>query len=243
MGNWLATTQWSQVLAARDGSDTEARRALEGLCQTYWSPLYAYARSLGHDADDAQDLTQGFFAHLLEKEILQRVEPSKGRFRSFLLVSLKNFIAHQHRKEGTLKRGGGTTTIALDIGDVEETLAAPPVQGMTPDQVFEYRWGLTLLERALERLRAEWSETERLQLFEGLLPHLTGQDPRDPMAEIGAGLGMTETATRGAMYRLRQRYGQIVRAEIGETVADAAEIDAEVRHLLAVIKPWGGVRA
>ena len=105
MGNRLATTQWSQVLAARDGSDTEARRALEGLCQTYWSPLYAYARSLGHDADDAQDLTQGFFAHLLEKEILQRVEPSKGRFRSFLLASLKNFIAHQHRKESTLKRG------------------------------------------------------------------------------------------------------------------------------------------
>lgn len=238
MGNRVATTQWSQVLAARDGSDTQARRALEGLCHTYWSPLYAYSRSLGHDADEAQDLTQGFFTHMLEKDLLQGVEPSRGRFRSFLLISLKNYIAHQHRSRNTLKRGGGTTTIALDVGDVEETLIAPPIQSMTPEEVFEYRWGLTVLERALHRLRSEWDEQERRKLFDGLLPHLTGQDPRVPIRKVGAELGMTETAARGAMYRLRQRFGQLIRAEIGEIVAEEADIDAEARHLLAVIKPW-----
>lgn len=226
------------MLAARDGSDTEARRALEGLCQTYWPPLYAYVRSLGHDADDALDLTQGFFTHLLEKEILQSVEPSMGRFRSFLFASIKHFVAHHHRKGRALKRGGGTRTVSLDTSVVEDQLARAPIEGMTPEQTFEYRWGLTVLEQALNCLESEWGDDKRLPLFEGLRPHLTGQEPRVPFRQIGDELGMTETAMRGAMYRLRQRYGELIRAEIAETVADSGDVDDEVRHLLGVIRPW-----
>jgi len=226
------------VLAARDGSEVEARRALEGLCQTYWPPLYAYVRSLGHDADDALDLTQGFFTHLLEKDILQSVEPSTGRFRSFLFASIKHFVAHHPRKGRALKRGGGTTTVSLDSQVAESQLARAPIEGMTPEQAFEYRWGLTVLEQALARLRSEWIESDRESLFEGLQSHLTGQEPRVPFRQLGDELGMTETATRGAMYRLRQRYGQLIRAAIAETVADSADVDGEVRHLLGVIKPW-----
>ena len=236
----LATTQWSQVLAARDGAGTEARQALKGLCQTYWLPLYAYARSLGNDPERAEDLTQSFFAHLMEKDILQSVEPARGRFRSFLLASFKHSIAHHHRRDKTLRRGGGTSTLSLDSAAAESSLAHTPIKGMTPEQAYEYRWGLTVLEQAIERLRAEWSAADRERLFEGLHPHLTGQEPRVPFREVGDDLGMTETATRGAMYRLRQRYGQLIRAEIAETVANADEVDDEVRHLLAVIRPWEG---
>ena len=234
----LATTQWSRVLAARDGSETEARRALEGLCKTYWLPLYAYARSLGHSAEDASDLTQGFFAYLVEKEILQSVDPSLGRFRSFLFASIKNFIAHHHRKEGALKRGGGATTVSLDSAAAEDGITSVPIDTMTPEQVFEYRWGLTVVERALDRLAAEWSEEPKSRLFDRLKPHLTGQEPRIPFREIASDLEMSDVATRGAMYRLRKRYGQLIRAEIAETVADEGDIDDEVRHLLSVIGPW-----
>ena len=234
----IATTQWSQVLAARDAAGTEARQALEGLCQTYWLPLYAYARSLGNDPDRAEDLTQGFFAYLLEKDILQSVEPTKGRFRSFLLASFKHFAAHQHRSDATLKRGGGTTTFSLDSTAAEDHLGQPPAKGMTPEQAFEYRWGLTVLELAIERLRSEWIEAGKGELCESLLPHLTGQEPRIPFREVGEELRLSETATRGAMYRLRQRYGQLIRAQVAETVADTAEVDDEVRHLLGVIRPW-----
>jgi RNA polymerase sigma-70 factor (ECF subfamily) len=226
------------VLAARDGSETEARGALESLCQTYWSPLYAYARSLGHDADEASDLTQGFFAYLVEKEILQSVDPAAGRFRSFLFASIKHFIAHHHRRERALKRGGGTTTISLDSRSDDERLAGLQMDTMTPEQVFEYRWGLTVLERALSRLQSEWSDETKARLFESLKPHLTGQEPRIPFREIAVDLEMTDVAVRGAMYRLRQRYGQLIRLEIEETVADSADVDDEVRHLLSVIGPW-----
>jgi len=235
----LATTQWSRVLAARDGSETEARHALEGLCQTYWLPLYAYARSLGHNAEDASDLTQGFFAYLVEKEILQSVDPSLGRFRSFLFTSIKHYIAHENRKQRALKRGGGTPTISLDSRPDEDRLAGLPMETMTPDQIFEYRWGLTVVERALDRLESEWGDDARATLFNRLKPHLTGQEPRVPFREIAADLGMTDVAIRGAMYRLRQKYGQLIRAEIADTVTDSAAVDDEVRHLLSVIGPWG----
>lgn len=234
----VATTQWSQVLAARDGSETEARRALESLCETYWLPLYAYARSLGHDSDKSRDLTQGFFTHLVEKNILQSVEPSLGRFRSFLFASIKHFIAHHHRKERALKRGGGTSTISLDSTAGEDGMTNVPIDTMTPEQVFEYRWGLTVVERALDRLASEWGEENRARIFERLKPHLTGQEPRVPYREVAADLQMSDVAIRGAMYRLRQRYGKLIRAEIAETVADPADVDDEVRHLLTVIGPW-----
>lgn len=193
----IASTHWSKVLAARDGTDSEARRALEELCTTYWMPLYAYSRGLGHDPDQAEDLTQGFFTYLLDKEILRSVDPEKGRFRSFLFASIKHFIAHQHRKEQTLKRGGETTTIPIDSHDAERSLAEAPTEHMDPERAFEYHWGLTVLRGALERLRADWQARDNGALFEALVPHLTGSEPRRPLKELGAALGLSETATRG----------------------------------------------
>ena len=153
MGDKVATTQWSQVLAARDGSDTEARAALESLCQTYWQPLYAYIRHQGSSPDEASDLTQGFFAEFLEKEFLADVDPSKGRFRAFLLASLRHFLSHQRDHAGSLKRGGGTTTLSLDVDAGEARYSIQPSKTMTPEDVFELRWAMTVLDRAMDRLR------------------------------------------------------------------------------------------
>ena len=234
----LTTTQWSQVLAARDGSETEARHALEGLCRTYWLPLYAYVRSLGNDEDRAEDLTQGFFTYLLEKDILQSVERSKGRFRSFLLASIKHYIAHDYRSHRALKRGGGIAPLSLDTPSAEDLLAPRAIEEMTPEQVFEHRWGLTTLERALDRLRSEWEGRDRGEVFTRLEPHLTGREPRVPFQQISEELGMSANATRGAMHRLRQRYGQLIREEIADTLAEVSDVDDEVKYLLGVIKPW-----
>ena len=238
MGDRFTTTQWSLVLAAQDGAGTRARRALTDLCDAYWFPLYAYVRSRGNDPDQARDLTQGYFAHLLEKEILKGVEPSAGRFRAYLLASMKHFLSHEYRKERTLKRGGGTDTISLDARRAEDRWAQEPSDRLDPEQVFERRWALTILERALDRLGSERADMDQDQQFELLSPHLTGQHPRIPFREVASSLEMTETAVRGAMYRLRQRYGQLIREEIAETVADREDVDDEVRHLLAVVGPW-----
>jgi RNA polymerase sigma-70 factor (ECF subfamily) len=238
VGARFATTQWSQVLAARDPTDTESRRALASLCEAYWYPLYAYVRSQGHDPEESRDLTQAYFGYLLEKNILEDVEPSKGRFRSFLLASLKHFVANELRREHTLKRGGGTQTISLDTAEAENRYGLEPVDRLTSEQVYEHRWALTVLERSLARLKAAWSEGERERQFEHLKPHLTGQEPRIPYREVAAELGMTEVALRGAMHRLRQRFGELIRDEIAETVANPNEVDDEVRHLLAVVGPW-----
>ena len=238
MGARFATTQWSQVLAARDPTGTESRQALAALCEAYWYPLYAFVRSQGHDPDESRDLTQAYFAYLLEKNILEDVDPSAGRFRSFLLATLKHYVAKERRKQGTLKRGGGTQTISLDAEDAETRYGFEPADQLTPEQVYENRWALILLERALEHLNAEWKDSERLKQFEHLKPHLTGQEPRIPFREVAAELEMTEVAVRGAMHRLRQRFGQFIRDEIADTVASPDEIDDEVRYLLAVVGPW-----
>ena len=237
----FATTQWSQVLAARDATGTKSRQALAALCEAYWYPLYAYVRSplcQGHDPDESRDLTQAYFAYLLEKNILEDVEPSKGRFRSFLLASLKHFVANELRKERTLKRGGGTQTLSLDTEAAENRYGLEPVERLTPEQVYEHRWALTVLERAGERLNAEWAEGERARQFEHLKPHLTGQEPRTGYRELASELGMTQVALRGALHRMRQRFGELIRDEIAGTVANPDEVDDEVRHLLAVVGPW-----
>lgn len=232
----LATTQWSQVLAARDGSETEARQALETLCQTYWLPLYAYARSLGHDADESRDLTQGFFSYLLEKEILQSVDPSAGRFRSFLFASIKHFISGQDRKERRLKRGGGTTTISLDLEAGEERFAAHPVEKLTPQDIFEHRWAVTVLDRAMGRLERESGSSDGEDQFRSLKPYLTSQGPQVPYREVATTLGMSEGAVKVAVHRLRKRFGQYLRLEIAETVVDPADVNDELRHLLQVVR-------
>jgi len=240
MSDRVATTQWSQVLAARDGSDTEARAALESLCQTYWQPLYAYIRHQGSSPDEAKDLTQGFFTEFLEKDLLADVDPSKGRFRAFLLASLRHFLAHERRRERTLKRGGGTSTVSLDTDEGEEAYAVQSAEQLTPIDVFEQRWATTVLERAMTRLQHDSEASGDDSHFERLKQYLTSAEPLAPYREVADVLRLTEGAVATAVHRLRQRYGKCLRAEIAETVADPAEIDDELRHLLATVRPQPG---
>jgi DNA-directed RNA polymerase specialized sigma24 family protein len=235
MTNPFATTQWNVVLAARDGTATEARRALELLCEAYWYPLYAFVRRRGHEADEARDLTQAFFADLLGRDFLGAVDRSKGRFRSFLLASLEHFLSHERDKAHALKKGGGVPPLSLDAAMAETRYSHEPADRVTPETVFERRWGLTVMERAMERLRTESAEDQR---FERLRPYLTGSDEHTPYKEAAEALAMTETAVKAAVHRLRQRFGRLLREEIAQTVADPAEVDDELRHLLAVVRPW-----
>jgi RNA polymerase sigma-70 factor (ECF subfamily) len=234
----VATTQWSQVLAARDGSDTEARRALESLCQTYWQPLYAYIRHQGYEPDEAGDLTQAYFTEFLEKDFLADVDPEKGRFRSFLLSSLRHFLSHERSRSLALKRGGGTLTLSLDTDGAEERYLQEPATGRSPEEVFERRWALTVLGKALASLRRASAAEGQRRSFETLKPYLTGEEPTRPYREVAEELGMTEMAVRKAVHRLRRRFGKVLRAEIAETVADEEAIDVEVRHLLTIIGSW-----
>ena len=231
-----ATTQWSQVLAAKDGSDTEARAALESLCQTYWQPLYSYVRHQGSSPDEARDLTQGFFAEFLEKDFLANVNPDKGRFRSFLLASLRHFLSHERDRERALKRGGGTKTLSLDVETGEAGYATRPESAATPEEVFERRWAATVLDRAMDRLRAESLESRDISHFETLKRYLTSGEAPKRYREVAEELGMTEGAVAAAVARLRRQFGRCLRAEVAEIVINPAEIDDELRHLLAVVQ-------
>jgi RNA polymerase sigma-70 factor (ECF subfamily) len=233
----VATTQWSQVLAARDGSDTQARAALESLCQTYWQPLYAYIRAQAYGPDEARDLTQGFFTEFLDKDFLSSVDPDKGRFRSFLLASLRHFLSHERDRERALKRGGGTTTLSLDLETGEENYRLQVSEEMTPEDVFERRWALTVLDRAVGRLERESDEAGTSFQFGHLQQYLTGEGVPPSYRETATALGMSEAATKSAVQRLRRRLGRCLRTEIAETVADPADVDDEVRNLLSKLRP------
>ena len=238
MSHRFATTQWSIVLAAKEGTETEVRQALEFLCNAYWYPLYAFLRRNGQGPEEARDLTQAFFAELLEKHRLQAIDPSKGRFRSFLLASLKNFLSHEYEKAQTLKRGGDVQTVSMDAAGAEVRYKLEPVESLTPEQVFERRWGLTMMERAMHRLEAESVSGGAPEQFEQPKHYVTGSGADTPYREAAERLGMNEGAVKTAVHRMRKRYGRLLREEIGETLADPAEIDDEVRHLLNVIRPW-----
>jgi RNA polymerase sigma-70 factor (ECF subfamily) len=225
-------TRWSIVLAAKGGDGTLGRDALEILCTTYWYPLYAFLRRAGRSPHDAQDLTQGFFAHLLGKGGLGTVERAKGRFRTFLLASLKNFLADELDRAQAQKRGGGHCAISLDAVDAEERYAVEPRDELSPDRLFDRRWAVTVIEQALAKLGAEFAASGKGALFAALKPLLTAAVAAPPYAEIGAAFGMNEGAVKTAVHRLRQRYGAALRAEIAETVGTASEVDAELRHLL-----------
>ena len=233
----VATTQWSQVLAARDGSDTEARQALEELCQTYWLPLYAYVRRQGESPEDARDLTQAYFTELLDKDFLASVDPSKGRFRAVLLASLRNFLSHHREREGALKRGGGAVTFSLDVDTGERAYEIELDRQTSPEDVFEYRWAMTVFDRALGRLEQQSIESGTRERFDHLKTYLTSADRDIPYREVATTLGVTEAAVNSAVQRLRKRLGRCLRDEIAQTVVSPTEIDDEVRHLLAVIRP------
>ena len=231
----VATTQWSQVLAARSGTGTEARQALESLCQTYWQPLYAYIRHQGYEPDEASDLTQSYFVEFLQKDLLTEVAPEKGRFRSFLLASLRHFLSHQRVRRRALKRGGGTLTLSLDTEWAEERYIREPTTGRSPEEVFERRWAFTVLGQALASLQHKASVDGQGQRFESLRPFLTGDEPVTSYREVGEQLGMTDMAVRKAVHRLRRRFGKVLRNTIADTVAGDDAVDDEVRHLLTII--------
>ena len=237
MSGRVATTQWSQILAAKDGSDTEARAALESLCQTYWQPLYAYIRHQGSDPDEARDLTQGYFTELIEKDFLAGIDPEKGRFRSFLLASLRNFLSHQRDRAHALKRGGGAVTLSLDTSLGERGYDITASNEMTPEALYEYRWAMTVMDRAIARLRRESEASGKLEQFEKLLPYLTGAGSAVPYRKVAAELQLTESAIKTAVQRLRKRLGHALRDEIAETVASPGDVDEEVRYLLSIVRP------
>ena len=229
------TTQWSEVLAAGRGSETQARAALETLCEAYWYPLYAYVRRQGNDPDESRDLTQAFFTHLLDTDMLQVADPNRGRFRSFLLTSLKNYLSHERDKEAALKRGGGVPMISLDAADAESRYDLEPVGDSPPDVLFERRWALTLMERAMTVLEAESSAGGSPERFEYLKRYLAGSPDQVPYSEAAEALGVSEGAFRVAVHRTRQRFGELLRQEISNTVATGSEVDEELKHLLTVV--------
>ncbi len=235
------TTRWSLVARASEGEGADARAALEELCGAYWYPLYAYLRRRGNTADEAADFVQGFFAALLEKDYVAQADPERGRFRGFLMVAVRNFASKERAKARALKRGGGATTLSLDFDDGERRYAREPATQETPEALFERRWALTVLERAMTRLaesqrRGAPAKAER---FEALRPYLAGGGG-DAAAvsyrEVGEPLGMSETAVKVAVHRLRQRYRDILRDEIAQTVEDPSEIDDEIRRLMAAVR-------
>ena len=230
----FATTHWSVVLAAQAVHTPHAAEALEKLCRTYWYPLYAYVRREGASAADAQDLTQEFFARLLEKNYLGQVAREKGRFRSFLLSALRHFLADQRALARALKRGGGAGCLSLDAHSAEARYRLEPVDRMDAEKIYERRWAMTLLEQALTRLRDENVAAGKTELFERLRSFVAGEGDVSG-GEAAAQLGLTGSAMKSALHRLRLRYRELVREEIAHTVADPAEIDTELRYLIAVL--------
>jgi RNA polymerase sigma factor (sigma-70 family) len=230
----FATTHWSLVLAA-GGASPEAQDALARLCQAYWYPLYAYARSRGHRVEDAQDLTQEFFARLLAHNWLERADRAKGRFRSFLLGAMRHFLDDEWDKLRAQKRGGGVATLPLELDTAETRYSCEPSTPATPEQDFERRWALALLERVVNLLRAEYEQDGRADLFAFLNPCLMGDRTHQPYAEIAKKLGTTEGTVKSAVHRLRRRYRQLLRDEIAHTVAEPGEVEEELRHMYAVI--------
>lgn len=226
-------THWSVVLAAAGRSDsTHARDALEKLCRNYWLPIYVFVRRQGHNSHDAQDLTQEFFARLLEKNYLAGVHREKGRFRSFLLASVKHFLANEWDKAKAQKRGGGHVPISIDTTIGENSLGLEPADVLTAEKIFERRWALALLDQVLRRLREEYTRDGKEKQFEQLKPTLTEASRSVPYVEIAAQLGTSEGAVKVAVHRLRQRYRELLRAEIADT---ASEIDDEIRSLFAAL--------
>jgi DNA-directed RNA polymerase specialized sigma24 family protein len=236
----FTATRWTLVVHAGNQPDsTEGAAALTWLCERYWYPLYAFARRRGLTAHDAQDATQGFFEHLLEKCALAKADPTRGRFRSFLLTSFRNHLGQQRLKDGALKRGGGCEVVSLDETVAEERYHREPVDRMDPEHLFERRWAVTLIETVLQRLEAEYAAAGKAAPFAVLKPYLTGDQGRAGYAELAAQTGTSEGAARVAVHRFRQRYHDLFRAEVAQTVTSAAELAEELRHICRVLASPG----
>jgi RNA polymerase sigma-70 factor (ECF subfamily) len=229
------STHWSVVLQAGDAASPQAGEALEELCRTYWYPLYAYVRRRGYAPEDAQDLTQAFFLHLLQGPFLTRADQTKGKFRSYLLGAFEHFLAKEWRRAHRQKRGGRRAIVALDAEPGEDRYSLEPGCELTPETLYNQTWALTLLEKAITALQAEWVAADKGRLFEELKSLLDGERPETPYSDLAVRLGMGEGALRMAAHRLRKRYGQLLREEIAQTLASPDEIDAEIRFLFAAL--------
>jgi RNA polymerase sigma-70 factor (ECF subfamily) len=232
----FASTRWSLVVAAGQRDLPESAEALASLCRLYWYPLYAYARRRLPTPDDAQDLTQEFFARLLEKDYLRQADRRRGRFRSFLLTAFKHFLANEQERANARKRGGGRRALPLDFPDGERRYHREPGHEATAEALYERGWALRLLEQALTRLREEQAGAGKERLFSCLKETLTGADAPRPYADIAAELGTSVEAIKVAVHRLRRRYGELLRAEIAQTVTTAEEVEAELRDLFAAVR-------
>jgi len=231
----FATTQWSVVLAAGDVGRHEARIALAQLCETYWYPLYAYVRRRVGKVHEAQDLTQAFFSHLLEKQAIARADRSRGRFRDFLVTALKNFLANEWEKARAEKRGGGKVQLSLDFDSGESRYKIEPSHALTAEKLYERGWVLTLLDQVLEGLRIELLEAGKAEHFEQFKGALTGEATAADYQRAAEALGITPAAAKQAAYRMRKRYRRLFREEVARTVADEAEVDDEIGRLLATL--------
>jgi RNA polymerase sigma-70 factor (ECF subfamily) len=229
------TTHWSVVLTARNAESAEASGALERLCLIYWYPLYAFIRREGYTHHDAEDLTQGFFERLLEKDYLGQVDQALGRFRSFLLASLKHFLSDKRDYQRAAKRGGGKVILSFDAQTAEELYALETVGALTAENLFERRWALTVLDEARRQLRREYVEAGKAELHARIRIFEAGDAGLPSYVEVGAQLGLSESAVKSAAHRLRQRFRELVRTEIAQTVHRPEEVDDEIRHLLGVI--------
>jgi RNA polymerase sigma-70 factor (ECF subfamily) len=232
----FATTRWSRVLTAGRQDTASADQALAELCRQYWYPLYAYVRRRGHDADDARDLTQSFFAMLLEKGTVGVADPQRGRFRTFLLASMQNFLAGEWRKQQALKRGGGAEFLSLDFEAAEETFVQEPATGLDPEAAFQRKWALELLERAIGDLERQYADAGKSGLFAALKGTLGGVEPDRPYPDLARELAMSEGALRTAISRLRARWRDRVRALVAETVDDDDLIQDELQGLITALE-------
>jgi len=231
----FAPTHWSVVLTAAGSDSPEAAEALARLCQDYWYPLYAFVRRKGFAPHEAQDLTQDFFARLLEKSVLKAADPARGKFRSFLLRSLQNFLNNEWDRQRAEKRGGKAFTFSLDDTTAEDRYRLAPAHDLTPEKIFERRWALTLLEKVHAQLKAECQDEGKGAQFEVLQVYLSGEPKAGKYDESAARLGLSEGTVRVAVHRLRKRLGQLLRIEVGRTVADPRDIDEEISNLLMAL--------
>ncbi len=229
----FATTQWSAVLLAGHESSPDAGAALAGLCETYWYPLYAYVRRRGHDMNDAQDLTQEFFSLLMDRNYVAAARPERGRFRSFLLVSFKHFLSKERDRANAQKRGGHRLTISLDLASGESRYLGTSTSSLTAEQLYERQWALALLDRVMHRLALEMDEAGRSDWFDKLRGLIAGNTEEGTYAEVAKLIGTSEAAVKMAAHRMRKRYRELLRLEIGETVEHLAEVEDEIRELFA----------
>jgi RNA polymerase sigma factor (sigma-70 family) len=231
----FVTTRWSVVLMAGRSHTPRSRDALANLCQTYWYPLYAYVRRRGYSAADAQDLTQEFFARLLERESLANADPGRGRFRSFLLTAMNHFLIGEWERARAQKRGGGREPLSLELAAAEKRYDLEPADDSTPDKMFDRQWALTLLDKVVGCLEGEYRRENKAELFAALKETLAGTRESQPYAVLAERLGMSEGAVKVAVHRLRKRYREFLQAEIADTVTSPEEADEEMKHLFRAL--------